>query len=164
MAKTGYIAAIKYTLGADITAPIWYDLGTTPPELDLNTIIALAIGWYNSGDEEFQGHVALDITKPDASVQTLIPVSGQDAEVDEGEAGEVVFGSVTLDQVGAYAGVATLTEAGETDVLDTNIFLFADVPEAEVPTPPGIGLNIESLITAMIVVAMMGMAMKAMQS
>lgn len=161
MAKTGYISAIEYNLEGGVAGTTWYDLGTTPPTLALNVVMALAIGWYNSGDDDFHGHITLDITKPDGSIQTLIPVSGQDVEVEEGEVGEVVFESVTLDQVGAYSGVATLTEAGETDVLDVNIFLFADVPEAETPAT---GLNIESLISVMIMVGMMGMAMKAMKS
>lgn len=112
----------------------WVQLGATPPTLPINTAMHLAIMWINTGDEDFAGHVALTVTKPDGSTVELTAVAYQNKPASPGDGWIVQFEPVVLDQAGSYQATAVLSRVivGEFPVLDESTFTFASVAGAAV--------------------------------
>lgn len=157
MAKSGYISLVQYNLFGGAVGSVWNDLGLTVPSVAINTSYALAVTWQNNGDEDFHGHISVVVTKPDGTTTTLVAASGQDEEVEVDDSNAVVFNPITLDQYGVYTAVATLTETGETTVLDQNSYIVADTG-----TAPVAGIDLGVIMNLMITLMIVGMMMKMM--
>ena len=159
MAKSGYIKTIQYNVLGGAVGSTWYTLGVIPPAVSLNTSFALAVTWENTGDEAFDGHIALSVTDPNGIVSVITAASGQDANVLAGGETAVVFTAFTLDVAGVYAAEMTLTEEDHTTVYDTNAsqvaIVAADAADA-------IGIDITELMNLMITMMIVMMMMKMM--
>ncbi|GAI83241.1 unnamed protein product [marine sediment metagenome] len=132
--------SIQQVVYRQTTAGLFYALGAIPVSAELNSIFQMGITWLNTSEDEFEGHIELIVTKPDGTTVTPEAVMGQDLEVDPSNSATVLFEAITLDQYGTYSAQATLTEAGETEVLDLETFSFATVAE------PAVGFDISSIM------------------
>lgn len=153
--------SIQQVIFRQTTAGLFYALPTTPVSAELNSIFQMGITWLNTSEHRFKGHIELIVTKPDGTTVTPAAVMNQDLEVDANASATVLFEAVTLDQYGTYSAQVTLTEAGETEVLDLETFSFAAVAE------PAAGFDISSImpIVGLVVVGMvLGMVIRPMFS
>lgn len=82
----------------------------SPPVVPKGTALSLAIGWTNDGNVSLQGHIDLVITKPDGTKVTPSAYEGQDSIATPKNGKGVAF-NITLDQVGVYSGLVTLSGA-----------------------------------------------------
>lgn len=159
MAKSGYIGNIQYNLFGGALGSEWHILGTLVPSVPVNTSYALAVNYHNTGDEVWDGNIAAILAKPDGTLVTLIASSGQNAEVAIGGDNAVIFAPVTLDQYGAYTLQVVLTENGQTTIFDTNDYIVADTGVA-----PSGGLDINNIMSMMVMMGIVGMMAKVMAS
>ena len=156
MAKSGYIKTIQYNVLGGAVGSTWYTLGVIPPTVSLNTSFALAVTWENTGDEAFDGHIALSVTDPNGIVSVITAASGQDANVLAGGETAVVFTAFTLDVAGVYAAEMTLTEEDHTTVYDTNASQIATA------AADAAGFELTEIMNLMITMMIVMMMMKMM--
>ena len=77
----------------------------SPPQVPLNTVLYLGMGWINHGNIRAKGHIDAAVNKPGPTQIPLVVTSGQDQVVNPGAgAGRyVMFEPITLDKAGPYS-------------------------------------------------------------
>ena len=161
MAKSGTIKEVQYNIEGGVAGTPWSILGVIPPTLENGTSYAIAATWENTGDEEFQGHIGLQLTDPDGGVTAIAAVSGQDASVEALAERQVVFAPFDLAIDGIYAVSFVLTETDVATIYDTEAAQAASVSTTPAPDTTTI-IDINTLITPLISIMIVMMMMKMM--
>lgn len=93
-----------------------------PAQIPFGTEFYLCVLWLNTGNERMIGHVEVEITSPSGEKPSLVATEGQDLAADPGSGYGVIFGGITLDEVGGYQAEVRLysLEDSEKILLDVS--------------------------------------------
>ncbi len=157
--KDASITQVKYEYPA---LPDWAVLGAGGATIPPDAVTCIAVEWENTGDEDLDGKLSLDLVDPDGYTWNLVPDVYHLVLV-PGAKTWIYFDNLQMTVLGDYTVNGEITEQGDTTVLDSFSYPIT-VSSGSVPSTDTTEIitSIMPIVMLMMVMGMLTPMMKGM--